>query len=351
MKVKEITIGIYAIFSFCLNHQNLNAQEIQKVYYSNGNLRSEFEITKDSIPNGECSIYHENGKLMGHGSFNNGKWFGVWEFYNSDGKIDDTGAHQNGLRDGKWFSYQYPDEGGVIITESNYKDGLLYGEMIVKNGEKLIRKDIFKEGIIVESTEYSDRIYESLFAEVELIDILNFDSTILQKYFDLNTWKLLTQRSDDESTLYMDFKTEKHIFYDNEGVPTSGKTIYLNSFGQIIKIFSYDLSTSVLEKSKKNLVENGSFYTSGALCTPPDAIKGKKEYFLNNGKLFLKYEVKLDDLGMGLIAISSPFDFFYPSGKLFKTGQFTCCDEPSPNKTGYWIEYDEKGKILSKIKY
>ena len=351
MKVNIITIGIYAIFSFCLNHQNLNAQEIHRVYYSNGNLRSEFEITKDSIPNGECSIYHENGKLMGRGSFKNGKWFGAWEFFNSDGKIDETGNHQTGLRDGKWFNYQYTDEGELIITESIYKDGLLNGEINVKKGDTLIRKEIFNEGIIVESTVYSDRIYESLFGEVELIDILKFDSTIFQTYFDLNTWKLITQKSDVESTLYMNFKTEDHTFYDKEGVPISGKRIYLNSLGQKIKIFTYDLSASVLEKSKKNLVENGSYYVSGALCVPPTIVEGKKEFFFNNGKCFLKYEVRLDEGGSDIIVISSPFELFYPNGNLYKTGQFTCCEGPVFNKIGVWIEYDINGEIITEEKY
>ena len=348
MKIKILFFLIfYLVFS------NLNAQDINRIYNENGSLRIEFEINKDSIANGKCSIYNENGNLCGSGTYSNGKRYGEWEFYNSDGKIEEKGGHQNGLREGKWINYQYSDEGDLIVTESNYKGGFLDGEINVKKNNKLILKEIYHEGFKVELIKYSDQIYESVFSEVELNEILNFDSVKFKPYFDSITWKLINQIHtwDQNDSLYKYFKTEEYTFYNKEEIPISGKINYLNNVGQTIKTFNYELSTSIIEKSEKYLVQDGSFYMGGILCTPPDLIKGKKEYFFNNSKLLLKYDVKIDEMGMGLIVISSPFQVFYPTGKLFKTGQFSCCEDPAPNKVGLWIKYNDKGKIISKENY
>lgn len=352
MKLNNIKFEFFLIFFLVFIPQKMKAQKNQKVYYSNGNLQIEREINKDSVPNGKCSFYHENGNLMGHGLFNKGKWSGVWEFYNSDGTLDEIGNHENGLRNGKWYRWNFIDT-DTIVYETNYKNGSLDGESIVKKNNIIIGKQIYNEGIITELINYSDSINSSLYYESELIDILILDSIIYYSQFDKKTWEMINKVNffELDTLLYKNYKSEEHTFYDKLGIPVSQKTIFLNNKGQVVKMCSYSLLAEVIEKGEKRLVENGSYYLSGALCVPPDIVKGKKEFFFDNGKCFLKYEVRLDEGGTDIIVISSPFELFYPNGNLYKTGQFTCCEAMDFNKIGIWIEYDINGKIISEENY
>ena len=365
MRLNKFIFFFVVLVSQIILAQNVNSQETKKIYYSSGTLRSECHINKDSVSNGSCKIFHENGKLMGEGFFDNGKWSGEWKFYNYDGMLDEIGSHKNGLREGKWY-YFYLIDTDTIVVEQNYKKGCLEGESVRKKNNTIIEKITYIEGIKTESIMYSNRIYGSFYDGIELSQILNLDSMgtngqgeliyilsidslIYSAHFDENTWKILNQSVsflEVDTSLLTNYKSEKHTFYDKEGVPITQKNIFFNNKGQVVKICTYTLSTMLLEKGEKRLVENGSFYESaGALCTPPSEKEGRIEYFLNNGKCFLKYDVKVDEGGSDLLGISSPFELFYPNGHLNIKGQF-CCSVFDLKKTGKWVYFDQNGKTI-----
>ena len=66
-KLKLISLSL--IFLLC---ECKNSNDMQKVYYDNGNLKEEL-ILKNELKNGYCKFFFENGNISHDGEYNN-KW-------------------------------------------------------------------------------------------------------------------------------------------------------------------------------------------------------------------------------------------------------------------------------------
>ncbi|MGE0636436.1 MAG: toxin-antitoxin system YwqK family antitoxin [Bacteroidia bacterium] len=92
-------------------------------YYSNGNLKSEYNFT-DSLLNGPFKTFSENGNPLKEGAYLNGMENGLFKYYDINGLLTIEGYLKNGKKEGKWTTW-YDDV--QKKEEMEYKDDALHG--------------------------------------------------------------------------------------------------------------------------------------------------------------------------------------------------------------------------------
>lgn len=150
--------------------------------------------------------FYPNKRIRYSGEFENGKEVGVFKFYDiteskrpvviktffpdSDslfvqfyrlnGSIQTEGVLNRKKRVGNW-KYYYPD--GTIMSEENYKNGLLNGEQLVYYPDGQVTEfAVYKDGLLHGVTsKYSDQG-----VLIEEVTYLNGKANGLAKYFELN---------------------------------------------------------------------------------------------------------------------------------------------------------------------
>jgi len=150
--------------------------------------------------------YYPNKRIRYSGQFENGKEVGVFKFYDiteskrpvviktffpgSDslfvqfyrlnGSIQTEGVLNRKKRVGNW-KYYYPD--GTIMSEENYKNGLLDGEQLVYYPDGQVTEfAVYKDGLLHGvASKYSDQG-----VLIEEVTYLNGKANGLAKYFELN---------------------------------------------------------------------------------------------------------------------------------------------------------------------
>lgn len=150
-------------------------------FYSTGQLSSRLHFSSDGIRNGEYVSYTQNGCLWSKGNIVDGKKDGWWFEYREDCGLEKKGQYDNGSRVGQWTIYHQNGkkriEGtwGIDDSNDNVREGLwVYyfknGQVHMKGSYKgssldgpwfhynesgdLVRKNIWKNGTVVEDEEY-----------------------------------------------------------------------------------------------------------------------------------------------------------------------------------------------------
>jgi antitoxin component YwqK of YwqJK toxin-antitoxin module len=95
------------------------AKKIERTYYPNGHLKSEFSFI-NNIPNGICKKYYDTGVLQDQVNFTNGKFNGIRTYYYPNGK--------------EWIVTEYKnDKAWTILANYNSKGNKRDGGTL-KNG-------------------------------------------------------------------------------------------------------------------------------------------------------------------------------------------------------------------------
>ncbi|MFK8060628.1 MAG: toxin-antitoxin system YwqK family antitoxin [Polaribacter sp.] len=192
LNIKRLTF-IFAFFACFFMSENLKAQKIN-------------QFDKNKKRTGVWKKYYPNKRIRYTGKFKNGKEIGVFKFYditNSDnpviiktffegsdslfvqfftlsGKIETEGILNKRKRVGNW-KYFYPD--GTLMSEENYKNGLLAGEQLVYYPDGQVTEfAIYKNGLL-------DGVVSKYSSKGILIEEVTYSKGLqngLAKYFELN---------------------------------------------------------------------------------------------------------------------------------------------------------------------
>ena len=77
------------------NHCDVCKQEIELLYYENGQLEKR-SIYKDNLIHGTQELYYENGNLEEIGTYKNGELDGTYETYYRNGQVRSKGTIKYG---------------------------------------------------------------------------------------------------------------------------------------------------------------------------------------------------------------------------------------------------------------
>jgi len=144
-----------------------------KYYYETGELKSTLKFRSDG-KSSFAVFYHtkeDGGKKMSEGKYIDQKKDSTWVYYDNSeiktytqeykndlehgkkyiyyisGKLSEEFTYVNGVLEGKWGQYF---EGGHRRKVGNYKEGVLWGQVSVYNGEtgKLEQEMLYKKGVV-----------------------------------------------------------------------------------------------------------------------------------------------------------------------------------------------------------
>ena len=228
MKIKNISNIIIFIGVLVMSFQILQAQN--KINQFNNGKRT-----------GLWKKYYNNGKIRYVGQFKNGKEIGVFKFYSPlsskhpiaiktfenqnnivkviyftiEGALESEGEMDGKKRIGLWKYYQ--DKGKKLLSEENYKNGVLNGESVTyyKNG-KIAERLFYKNGKLDGSTERHA-------ANGILLNNLSYkDGKLngLAKYYDIKGKLIYTGNYED------DVKVGKWKYFEN------GKSVSVDKLKQ-----------------------------------------------------------------------------------------------------------------------
>ncbi|MGB1284680.1 MAG: toxin-antitoxin system YwqK family antitoxin, partial [Polaribacter sp.] len=100
-----------------------------------------FSETTDSV---FVQFFTRKGILVSEGYLLGKKRVGTWKYYFSSGKLLSQEEYKNGLLEGELINY-YPD--GIITEKSNYKNGLLHGISQKYSSRNILIEEVnFKNG-------------------------------------------------------------------------------------------------------------------------------------------------------------------------------------------------------------
>jgi antitoxin component YwqK of YwqJK toxin-antitoxin module len=115
-----------------------------KLFYQNGNLKSELHYLPPDNRKSTMISYHENGKIMARGNYQDQKKDSIWNYYGTHDSLTATESYKGGMKQGPWKIYY---DNGKISEEVSYvadkksglhrmyfKEGTLKLEAIYKNG-------------------------------------------------------------------------------------------------------------------------------------------------------------------------------------------------------------------------
>lgn len=180
------------VFCFSIFFGSCNRSEIQKEFFSNGNIKVEYEVRKNvkigfykeyyengnlklvsnfenDIQNGKTVLYFDNGKKEKEVFFREGIQEGKSVFYYQNGNINEIGEVKNGKKNG-YFILNW--ENGALKSKLKFVDDEIEGEGLFynKNG-KLAYKINFKNSLpigwnLVDSRNHFNLLFPSSFENV-----------------------------------------------------------------------------------------------------------------------------------------------------------------------------------------
>lgn len=92
---------------------------VRKVYYGNGNIKTEASF-KGDVPEGFCRTYYEDGRLHQEKFYRDGKLEGPFKAYDEDGGLYFVIQYQNNVQHGKDLIYY---KNGNVQFEDTYVEG------------------------------------------------------------------------------------------------------------------------------------------------------------------------------------------------------------------------------------
>ncbi|MDG5493028.1 toxin-antitoxin system YwqK family antitoxin [Psychroserpens sp. SPM9] len=284
----------------CIIFVNTYAQEVQKEYYDNGQLKS---IGKGKNPNapitlnpnqpppaeGEWKFYYENGKLKSIGSYKKGRRTDFWKYYYENGQIESEGkwtiTSLTSKKDGVWKFYH---ENGKLKAMGSYSFHDIYGHQM--HGE-----------------------WKSYDENGQLFTIQNYDGAKVtwMKEYNVNTGKIQREYQISNDLDYWKF------YYENGQIESEGHT---NTDSKQVGVWK-----SYYPNHQLGRIVN---YSNGLM-------DGKETVYYKNGVLF-KVVLWENNKLMNIISYNDN------NGNELDYGDFK-------DGNGTLIYYDSEGKLDGKI--
>lgn len=139
-----------------LQKQEKSTSQLVKMYYPDGNIKSERYYNADGQLNGEFKSYYPNGNLFERGYYKNGLQDGIITVYYENGKILCSSHAKNGHLSGNVKCY-YPN--GKLKSESYTENGFTpktSAKYYYENG-KIAIDGIFSQGEIISVNYYDEK--------------------------------------------------------------------------------------------------------------------------------------------------------------------------------------------------
>jgi serine phosphatase RsbU (regulator of sigma subunit)/antitoxin component YwqK of YwqJK toxin-antitoxin module len=262
-------------------------------YYGNGNKKTILEY-KENRPNGEATVFNDDGSIKETGTWLNNRWRGKYQLYYESGTIkQDFFFNDFGKREGKQL-YYYPN--GQLALEVNlvngkehgkyYKytvEGVLCEEKMFNNGVE--QMELRKSGICPDINQVSDSL--------GLIYLANKKSGLKEDY------KTLYNKNGQVS--------KEGVFREKDGVLylIDGKAYSYNKDKELVKISSYknglfsgfelnkyptkedEQASAVLAEIKKN----ESFFSASLKKSEEELKKAKELLSQKEKELELKEDI------------------------------------------------------------
>lgn len=300
------------------NYKQGQAVGEQKFYNNKGSLQYKnnlIEITekgkKTTVKHGKFVAYHQTGQVSQEGNYEYDKKTGLWREYNQNGNLYKETFYKNGKVHGTNNSYTNT---GALETKSEFYEEIEIDGKKLRNVFHGVRER-YKGNGKIDSREYYDYGKKT------------------------GTWESYHANGNlrESNTYKHNLQTGKSIAYDEEG-----NKIYDVSY-EIIKGDTSDISVKtgtelrwqkkvlVFETSYKNGKENAlrkSYYPSDKLAQTQnivdDLLQGESTEYYENGNI---------------------------KSKRNYSSFITVSKEKKYNQVGWIWQYDEAGKITSKLFY
>lgn len=126
----------YLILLGFLVSLGVQAQEVKREFYANGELKSEYVVSDLRVV---VNHYHDNGVLAETGVLNGGVATGKWAQYDENGTLLIAGKYKSGVRSGTWK--HYTAQGGLMYELDFDKSGnITQGRSFNAAGELVANK-------------------------------------------------------------------------------------------------------------------------------------------------------------------------------------------------------------------
>jgi len=119
LKLVCFSFSLVVVFFACQNNN------VEKTYYSNGELKEEF-LVKNSLKNGYYKEFYDDGALKFSANYKNDTLHGLSKAYFPNGNIDWEVEYKKGQYHGKFTDY---NENGQILSTTNFNKGKQHGIM------------------------------------------------------------------------------------------------------------------------------------------------------------------------------------------------------------------------------
>lgn len=126
------------------NKKNTSKEELTYFWYASNKIMETRGGYDGRLLDGLYICFYLSDNLKEKGKFENGLRDGVWQYWYENGKIKETTTWKNGEKNGIYKKY---DIHGNLLVEATNKKGKLNGYEIKYEGEKIIRKIKYEDGI------------------------------------------------------------------------------------------------------------------------------------------------------------------------------------------------------------
>ena len=173
------------------------------LYYESGVLRAEYHYKADKL-HGVTKEYYENGNLVAEGNYRNGMLEGLSRIYYESGKLKAESSYKNDALDGLCKMYY---ESGQVKAEYYYRDGSL---------EKTISSPKDNKDVKVDDKDFFDVDYEDgqLNLKLDLNTLLKSNLSkkdICKISYEDNELKLKIYDEDTKETKQIPIDKEKNV--------------------------------------------------------------------------------------------------------------------------------------------
>jgi len=304
-------------------------------------------------------FYFGDGSVSSQGFFYNNQPEGYWKAFYPGGQIKSEGNRVKHLLDGVWIFYNSNGDTSELIT---FRNGIKNGYYQVYDNNRLIKKEVFLDGIISGLSYEFDTV-----GYLEIPHKLGLKHGLALYYIDSNVVKIVDFRNgykvserkinqfafNRKQGPWINFHPNRKIFEE--------KNFYLDTLDGFYRM--YDINGNLLKNlfynkgildtnSKHDIssVLNQSFYEDGKIKTEGYFENGKPigmhKSFAHDDDLITGtlYDAESNILGIGLLDIKGrrqgKWTFYNPESVIISIGYFK-----EDIRTKEWVFYFDNGNI------
>ncbi len=256
----------------------------KKMYYDNGNLKSEFTMLDNSME-GEIKEYYESGKIKLKGNYKSSKRDGEQKAFFETGEVKGIYNYRNGVLEAE--SKEFLENGNVLrkLNSIRINDSIVKGNLIEYNYQSARKAKIRSIGS-------------------KKVKVVN----VPQKRFLVYNFRYINGRPDgdqiyfgrkgkkEELKKYLNSELKSHFFYDSKGQLTLEKHFESIDSKQKWKSYYSDGKLKNLFLANKNITIDSVFYQNGNLKeykkTNWDYVLEKKKFFENKIVKYFSKSIK-----------------------------------------------------------